>query len=124
MFSLASGLLSTLLGVPRDDAAPSVADRLDGIRQAMLDALGHGGDFFLSPLERHVMFAPDAEALWYLRPELLRALARAEGEPAARQKVAAISALFEGLLPSALVAPRLFRAGQAAAAAASALTRP
>lgn len=112
MFSLASSLLSPFLGALRGDtAALAVADRLDDIRQAMLDALGQGADFFLSSLERQVMFAPDAEALWYLRPELLRALARAEGEPAARQKLAAISALFEGLLPPALVAPRLFRAG-------------
>ena len=111
MLSLASSLLTTIQGVLSGNApaAWSVDDRLDHIRQVMLDSLDYSGGLFLSPLERRVMFAPDAESLWYLRPELLMALADTEGEAAARKKIAGISQHFAGLLPQALLAPPVGR---------------
>ena len=44
----------------------------------------------------------DIQALWYLRGDLMAALAAMHGEVAARQKVAAVTQMFQGLLPNGL----------------------
>lgn len=105
MLSLAASLLSTLQGTfhERSVAPLSLENRLDEIRQAMLDQLGPPGSLVLSSLARRVLFAPDAEALWFLRPELLGFLAAREGERRARQQVDQLASLFHGLLPPGLL---------------------
>jgi hypothetical protein len=40
--------------------------------------------------------------LWYLRGDLMAALAAMHGEVAARQRIAAITAMFHGLVPESL----------------------
>lgn len=111
MLSVASHLLTTLQGIFSEQALSlySVEDRLDDIRQAMLDGLGLTGGLLMSQIERRVMFAPDAQSLWYLRPELLIAMSEAEGERLAQEKIDRISRLFEGLLPPGMSArtPRM-----------------
>jgi hypothetical protein len=104
MISVASSLLSTLQGAitRRGADKPSLSDRLEDIRQAMLDSLDDAGGRPFSQMERRVLFAPDAESLWYLRPELLMVIATLRGERAARQLLEQISGMFTGLLPKGL----------------------
>ena len=111
MLSVATRLLATLHGAlsGADAAALSMQDRLEEIRQRMLDSLAETGGWQMSELERHLLLAPDAESLWYLRPELLMAVAARHGERVARQLIEEISAQFEGLLPRGLAPPRLAR---------------
>lgn len=103
MLSIASSLLTTLQGafssrsVDRD-----LEDQLEAIRQAMLDSLAGTGVVPSGQIERCILFACDAESLWYLRPELLREIATLRGEAAARRHIDRISAMFTGLLPGAL----------------------
>ena len=47
-------------------------------------------------LLRRIRFARDLEALWYLRPELVQALAAQHGERVARARVNELSAYFGG----------------------------
>lgn len=111
MLSVASQLLTALQGVlcGADTAAASLHDRIEDIRQRMLDSLDETGGSQMSELERRVLFAPDAESLWYLRSELLMALSARHGERVARYLIDEISAPFEGLLPRGLAARRLAR---------------
>ena len=73
-----------------------------GVRHAMLqatpdDAPGkpHAGLF--SRIQR----AASLQALWYLRSDLMSAIAAESGEAVARQQVASITKLFVGLIPEA-----------------------
>jgi hypothetical protein len=104
MISVASGLLTTLHGrlTSRAAASKRAAIKLDDIRQAMLDCLGNVGRERFPQVERRVMFASDIQSLWYLRPELLMVVSSAIGEQAAQERVAQLSAMFDGLLPKSL----------------------
>jgi hypothetical protein len=79
------------------------AAQVETIRAAMLGALGwpvpRGGEALVLRL-RH---AVGAERLWYLRSELMQALAYMHGELAATEQLGRISAMFHGVLPSSLV---------------------
>lgn len=111
MSAVSSSLLTTLQGIlfRSDTRSSSVEDRLDVIRQRMLDSLGGTDALQMSTLQRRVLFAPDAESLWYLRPEILTDISAARGERIARQLLEEISAGFEGLLPQGLMARRAGR---------------
>lgn len=87
MPAVSSSLLTTLQGIMfgSDTRGPSVEERLDVIRQRMLDSLGGTDGLQMSALQRRVLFAPDAESLWYLRPEVLMNIAAVRGERMARQ---------------------------------------
>jgi hypothetical protein len=104
MHFVASRLLTTLFGVTSQQTSdkPSKSQRLEDIRQSMLDSLADAGAMPLAQFERRVIFASDAESLWYLRPELLMVIASKRGERAARQRLEQISAMFIGLLPKGL----------------------
>ncbi len=79
-----------------------MAHRTEDIRQAMLDALGTTGSERFPQVSRRVRFAADITGLWYLRGDLMAALASLQGEAAARQKIDSITSLFQGLLPSGM----------------------
>jgi hypothetical protein len=81
------------------------ADALGRVRQRMLDLLGDSADLTHDPLVQRIRHASEAEALWYARHDLLVALAEVHGEAAARQSIAALNALFAGLLPASLIGP-------------------
>lgn len=77
---------------------------MERIRTAMLRLLAaHEGAVFYRVAER-VRYADEMESLWYLRQDLLAALSAVRGEAAARREMAAVNALFKGLLPPSLTA--------------------
>lgn len=108
MRAASSSLLTTIQGLMfgSETRGPSVEDRLDLLRQRMLDSLGGTDGLQMSALQRRVLFAPDAESLWYLRPEVLMNISAVRGERMARQLVDDISIGFDGLLPGGLMARR------------------
>lgn len=95
----ASSLLS-LLGEAAPDLSPE--SRIKEIRQAMLDSLaGLGESHQLARVWARVLYAPDIQALWYLRSEMMILLAGLRGESAAHACLSTITDMFNGLLPSA-----------------------
>ena len=74
-------------------AEPSA--RLEDIRKAMLQLLEQSPDGRNSAVERKVLFAHDLDELWYVRPDLMTAIAAARGESVARQCLADITRMFD-----------------------------
>ncbi len=77
--------------------------RVEDIRFAMLDLLGEAGVNQYPTVARRIRLAGDAQDLWYVRADLMAALAGLHGEKRARKRMASISALFDGLLPKGMV---------------------
>lgn len=77
-------------------------DALGDIQEAMLAALGQAGAKSFPTVSRRIQYAPDLQALWYLRGDLMAALAALQGEAHARETIREISEQFEGLLPRSL----------------------
>lgn len=74
-------------------AEPSAS--LEEIRKAMLQLLEQSPDGSNQAIERRVLFAHDLDELWYLRPDLMNAIAAVRGESAARDCLAAITRMFD-----------------------------
>ena len=91
-----------LLGNPPAPSDSVMEDGTEDIREAMLDALGDAGSRDFPQVTRRIRYAGDIHALWYLRGDLMAALASMHGEKEARQKIASITAQFQGLLPGGL----------------------
>jgi hypothetical protein len=92
--------LSALLG---PDLARDYSEMLEPVRQAMLDTLGTEGARANPGLVRRLKFLHDAHALWYARAEVVATLSRIHGEALAVHRVQALSPLFQGLIPQALI---------------------
>ncbi len=101
MFALTSALGSAWQGFWHQEPAPPPCN-LEAIRQAMVDAL----DGQAVALARRIRHTGDVQRLWYLRPELMEAVAAQRGEAAARQTLSDISELFDGGLPQGLARQR------------------
>ena len=91
-----------LLGNPATPSDSVLETGTEDIREAMLSLLAEAGGKQFSNVTRRVRYANDVQALWYLRGDLLAALASTHGEMAARQKVQRVTKMFEGLLPGSL----------------------
>ena len=92
-----------LLGNPASPSDSVLETGCEDIREAMLAALADGGaSREFANVTRRVRYANDIQALWYLRGDLLAALASRHGEMAARQKLQRITQMFRGLLPGSL----------------------
>ncbi|MDR3451347.1 MAG: hypothetical protein P4L96_00915 [Rhodoferax sp.] len=91
-----------MLGRPARTSKSVIAGRMESIRLAMLDALGEIGDERFPQTIRKLRFASDVQGLWYLRGEIMEALASLHGEASARQQVEQLSVMFHGLLPGGL----------------------
>lgn len=99
--SLVTGLQRLFPG--RDKANSSRAETaLEDIREAMLDGLGVSSAVAATKLELRVTYAEDLQDLWYLRGDIMAAIAAVDGEALAREKLNEISDMFKGLLPRAL----------------------
>ena len=99
------GLRNSIYGLLGSTATPSdsvMEAGTEDIREAMLEMLGHAGAKQFAHVTRRVRYANDIQALWYLRGDLLAALASVEGELAAREKVSGVTEMFRGLLPASL----------------------
>jgi hypothetical protein len=84
------------------EAGDTLQARTEDIRQSMLDSLGEDGDANYPQLTRRIRYAGDAQAMWYLRGELMAALSAMSSESDAAQHMEGITMLFRGLLPNAL----------------------
>lgn len=92
----------SLLGNPLPPSESMLENGTEDIRESMLALLGDAGPKHFPQVTRRVRYAADVQALWYLRGDLMAALAAMHGEVAARQKVAAVTRMFKGLLPHSL----------------------
>jgi hypothetical protein len=74
----------------------------DEIREAMLGLLDASAANQFPQVVRRIRYAEDLQALWYLRGDLMAALAATRGESKARDMMASVTAQFQGLLPGGL----------------------
>jgi hypothetical protein len=81
---------------------PSRDVRISEIRDRMLACIKSADAVRFPHVAHRIRFAPDVEALWFLRGDLMALLASSQGEEAALRRIAAISAMFESLLPEGL----------------------
>ncbi|MBK6293809.1 MAG: hypothetical protein IPF55_05265 [Rhodoferax sp.] len=84
------------------ESAARAGNRIESIRQAMLESLGDSGRSAFPAIERRVRFASDVQGLWYLRGDMMEALSSLQGEYMARRKMDEISVLFQGALPRSM----------------------
>lgn len=77
---------------------------LNDVRHAMLEILGERGALAYPVVQLRVTYADDVQDLWYLRGDVMAAVAALDGEATARQQLADINAMFKGLLPGGLSA--------------------
>ena len=90
------------LGNPVTPSESMLESGTEDIRELMLVLLSEAGFKQFPQTTRRVRYANDVHALWYLRGDLMAALAAMHGEVAARQKIASITSMFHGLLPNGL----------------------
>lgn len=91
-----------LLGNPLTPSDSILETGTEDIREAMLSLLGESGTRQFANVTRRIRYANDIQGLWYLRGDLMAALASVHGELAAREQVQQITQMFHGLLPGSL----------------------
>jgi hypothetical protein len=91
-----------LLGNPVAPSDSILENGMEDIREAMLALLGPAGTKQFANVTRRIRYANDVQGLWYLRGDLMAALATTMGEAAAREHVLKITRMFQGLLPGSL----------------------
>lgn len=91
-----------LLGNPVTPSDSMLETGTEDVRESMLAVMGEAGPKHFPQVTRRIRYANDIQALWYLRGDLMAALAAMHGEATAREKVASITRMFRGLLPGAL----------------------
>lgn len=84
-------------------SAPAAKLQTGLIRRAMLEALGEPVPPRFATLKLRIEHADDNERLWYLRSELMQALAATHGELHAASKLACITEMFHEVIPQGLV---------------------
>ena len=94
--------LYSLLGHSQPPSDSILNNRLEDIREAMLDSIGESSSKEFPQLTRRIRYAGEIQGLWYLRGELMAALAARHGETAAREQIGHITGLFKGVLPPGL----------------------
>ncbi|MCJ0763225.1 hypothetical protein [Variovorax terrae] len=99
--SLRHSVYSLLGGTPPPVSESTLESRTEDIREQMLDSLGQDGARQFTQITRRVRYAGDVQALWYLRGELMAALAAMHGEALARDTMGTLTAMFQGLVPEA-----------------------
>ncbi len=94
--------VQTFFGAVAPPSDAQKAERMEHIRCAMLSSLGPVGGQQYPLLERRIMYCRDIESLWFMRGDLLLALAMMHGELVARHRVESLREMFQGLIPEAL----------------------
>lgn len=100
--NLRSSIYSLLGGSPSVMSESTLEDRMEEIRTTMLEYLGEFGSRNFPQINRRVRYAGDIQALWYLRGDLMAALAAMHGEAEARERISRLTRMFHGLLPSSM----------------------
>lgn len=90
-----TSLRNSFFGWMAHQPAAEPSARLEDIRKAMLELLEQSPDGSNSAIERRVLFARNVDDLWYVRPDLMTAVAATRGESAARGCVAHITRMFD-----------------------------
>jgi hypothetical protein len=85
--------------IPSEDV---LHNRVEDIREDMLDIMGEAGATLRPVVRRRIQYAPDLEALWYLRSDWMSTIAATQGEAAAAAHVRRLNNSFSGLLPEGL----------------------
>jgi hypothetical protein len=75
---------------------------IEEIRAAMLDLITDVDDKKFMPVVRRIRYATDVLSLWYLRGDLMAALATRYGEAQARESLKPITGMFTNMLPPGL----------------------
>lgn len=91
-----------MLGNPLPPSESVLEGGTEEIRDAMLMLLGDAGVARFPQVSRRIRYANDIHALWYLRGDLMAALAATHGESQAREEVLGITRMFQGLVPRGL----------------------
>lgn len=99
--NIVSGMQS-LLSKNSGQETQAAVEALADIRQAMLDELAICAHRVSPSIRVRVCGAADIQDLWYLRGDLMAAIAAADGEATAKRKMAQISNMFRGQLPRGL----------------------
>ncbi|MBI2747264.1 MAG: hypothetical protein HYX45_16980 [Burkholderiales bacterium] len=87
-----------LLGQSETEAPEAVVERVrDAMLRALVEQLGQDAQ----ELRQQVHLARDIESLWYLRPEIMNAMAARRGEARARACMTGLTALFKDHHPGA-----------------------
>ena len=94
--------MQALLSKCSSHETPSATEALADIRQAMLDELAICAHRITPVVRMRVSQAADLQDLWYLRGDIMAAIAATEGEAVARRKMEHISNMFRGQLPRGL----------------------
>ncbi len=90
-----TSLRNSFFGWLANQPAAEPSARLEDIRKAMLQVLEQGPEASNTTIERKILFAHDLDALWYIRPELMNAVAAVRGESVARGCLDEISHMFD-----------------------------
>jgi len=99
---LATSLLDSFYALLGGTSPVSAPDKVEDIRASMLAELEHHDATTHARVIRHIRYAVDVQALWYMRGELMGALSTQYGESEARTRLDRISRLFNGQLPRSL----------------------
>lgn len=91
-----------LLGNPPAPTESVLEVGTEDIREAMLSLMGENGPKHFPHVTRRIRYANDIQALWYLRGDLMGALAALYGESEARRRMQSVTHMFEGLLPGGM----------------------
>jgi hypothetical protein len=81
---------------------PAAEFDIEDIRSAMLELMTPVEEARFPHVMRRVRYAGDVQGLWFLRGDLMAALASSHGEVAAREKLETLSEMFEDMLPGGL----------------------
>ncbi len=100
--NLKSSISAVFSSRPSPRGEPPQQSGIEDIRGSMLALVPDSQDRQLVHVGRRIRYATDLLGLWYLRGDLMAALASRDGEARAREQVHAITALFEGRLPVGL----------------------
>ena len=79
---------------------------IEDIRSSMLALIAEVGDKRYVHVVRRIRYATEVMSLWYLRGDLMSALANKHGEVLAREKVRPITAMFKDIVPQGLKSSR------------------
>lgn len=94
-----TSLRNSFFGWMANEPVAQANDDLEAIRKVMLQALEQNQDGLNSTIERKLLFALDIDQLWYVRPELMTAIAASRGEAIAKQSLADVTRQFEKCAP-------------------------